>query len=290
MRALVDYGHAGGRNVDIVVWKDAQALTDPILREQYLSAVATAGATAIRLAYTGLGNQRSRELEKALLDAAARHQLQVIIDQGTQGVGENRTYPHLMARAGLRGLAWPGGPAEIPASHNTALPFTRQLGGPTDYKVVSLDANNLGPATLAQQLAMSGLTISPIQTWVSHPFLLNSHPELRSLLSSLPTVWDESIVLPGSTIGGAIAIARRSGQQWFLFAANGDASNSYSFGNINLGFLANRHYQALVIGDDPNGGLLRVDIPDINQSSSLSIDMLAGGGFVAMLSPIQTAP
>ncbi len=290
LRALVNFAHAGGRNVDIVVWKDAQALADPILREQYLGAVATAGATAIRVAYTGFGDQSSRELEKAILAAAARHQLQVIIDQGTQTVGENRTYPHLMARAGLRGLAWPGGPAEVPASHNTALPFTRQLSGPTDYKVVSLDSANLGTTTLAHQLAMSGLTTSPIQTWVGHPFLLNSHPELQPLLATLPTVWDESIVLPGSSIGGAVAIARRSGQRWFLFAANGDSGQSYSFGRIDLGFLGNTRYQALVIGDDQSGGLLRIDVPDLGQTSPLSIDLLPGGGFVTMLTPIQTIP
>ena len=286
LRALVDFAHAGGRNVDIIVWKNAFDLQDPVQREDFLTAVAAAGATGIRVGYDPAGTQAGRAFDDTLLRAAANHHLQIMFDQGAEPVGESRQYPNLMARAAVRGLAWPGGPAEVPPAHNTALPFTRQLSGPTDYKVVSLDPTGASATTLTHELAMSGLIVSPIQSWVAQPSLLASHSDWSELLIALPTVWDESIVLPGSRIGEAVAIARRSGQRWFIFAANGDALLSRSLGQTDLSFLGAVHYRAIVIGDDQNRAPIRIDIPDLAQGSPFSIDLLAGGGLVAMLTPL----
>jgi len=56
--------------------------------------------------------------------------------------------------------------------------------------------------------------------YAAHPkhILENPAPEL---IKTIPTVWDETIVLRPSEIGEVAAFARRSGDVWFVGIMNG---------------------------------------------------------------------
>jgi alpha-glucosidase len=99
------------------------------------------------------------------------------------------------------------------------------------------------------------------------------------MIKAIPSVWDETRVLPPSEIGELALFARRSGNRWFIAAMNGPAERTVK---VDLPFLARGAYQALIVRDrisDPAAVL--VETRTISQS--LEIPMRPSGGFVARL-------
>jgi alpha-glucosidase len=153
----------------------------------------------------------------------------------------------------------------LPASHNAALPFTRFVTGHADYTPILF--TNPGPTTWAHQVATLVTFLSPLQVFCEDPVLMMEDPVLQTalpLMQAIPTVWDETIVLPGSAIGGLAAIARRTGDSWFVGILNGRESREYEF---SLDFLQDGRYQGTVIEDDPNAP--RVNLVGLNQKADL---------------------
>ena len=61
------------------------------------------------------------------------------------------------------------------------------------------------------------------------------------MIKSIPSVWDETIVLPPSEIGEVALFARRSGDRWFVAAMNGSQARTVK---VDLSFLAVGTYKA----------------------------------------------
>ena len=61
---------------------------------------------------------------------------------------------------------------------------------------------------------------SPLLVYVAHPANMLANPSV-DVLKSIPTTWDETVVLPVSEIREVAAFARRSGNTWFLAITNG---------------------------------------------------------------------
>lgn len=102
------------------------------------------------------------------------------------------------------------------------------------------------------------------------------------MMKSIPAVWDETIVLPVSEIGELAAFARRSGNTWFLAIVNGPAAKTI---NIPLSFLGKGDYRAMLIRDNKNDvAAVEVENTTLKGGDSLTVEMLAGGGFIARFS------
>jgi alpha-glucosidase len=104
------------------------------------------------------------------------------------------------------------------------------------------------------------------------------------LIESVPAVWDETIVLPGSEIGECAAFARRTGETWFVAVINGGEARSLS---VPLTFLGEGRYQAVIV-KDRQGDPAAVDLERsrvLGKQDVLKIDCPAGGGFLARLRP-----
>jgi len=54
-----------------------------------------------------------------------------------------------------------------------------------------------------------------------HPEIILRHPAVE-VIKKIPSVWDETIVLPCSAIGEISAFAKRNGDRWFLSIMNGE--------------------------------------------------------------------
>ena len=61
---------------------------------------------------------------------------------------------------------------------------------------------------------------APLLVYAAHPANMLANPTV-DVLKNIPTVWDETVVLPVSEIREVAAFARRSGETWFLAMANG---------------------------------------------------------------------
>jgi alpha-glucosidase len=102
------------------------------------------------------------------------------------------------------------------------------------------------------------------------------------MIKAIPAVWDETIVLGGSEIGEVAALARRSGDAWFVAVVNGPAARTLQ---VPLSFLDGPDpYAALVVRDGKdNPDAVELDRLPLRRTDTLTIDLPAGGGYVARL-------
>ena len=97
-----------------------------------------------------------------------------------------------MAREGVYGLEQRSAPAW--AQHNTTLAFTRYLAGAGDYTPVVFGERRKD-TSWAHQIATAVVFTSPLLVFGGHPQSLLDNPAAE-LIKSLPSVWDETVVLP----------------------------------------------------------------------------------------------
>jgi alpha-glucosidase len=102
------------------------------------------------------------------------------------------------------------------------------------------------------------------------------------MIESIPSVWDETIVLPPSEIGEVALFARRRADRWFVAAMNGSQARTVT---IDLSFLGAGTYKGLIVRDEADDpAAVDMETPDIARGHELTIAMRAGGGFVLRLS------
>ena len=279
--------YAAKKNVAVLVWKQWADLRDP--RENYaqlrgwLDQVAAAGCVGAKVDFFNSEDLVTRQGEEAVLREAAKRRLLVNLHGCPKPVGESRTYPNELTREGVRGLElnfMSEGP--LPARHNAALPFTRYVVGPGDYTPVTFQPGHMGSTSVAHQLATAVVLTSPLLVLNEIPSNVLNHPvyEVPEILEALPSVWDETRVLPGSKIGDLAVLARRRGPCWFVAAVNGGSAREYQF---NVEFLSNGKWDATLISDGSDSPLaVRGRHEPVTSATTLHFNLLSCGGFVAM--------
>ena len=90
------------------------------------------------------------------------------------------------------------------ARHQTILPFTRYLAGPADYTTMVFTERRRD-SSVAQQIGTMVVFASPLLTIAANPQSMLDSPAV-DVIRSVPAVWDETIVLPGSEIGELAAL------------------------------------------------------------------------------------
>ena len=83
------------------------------------------------------------------------------------------------------------------------VPYPEKLTDATDKVVILVDHNEMAQAV--DKL---------------NPENILENPAVE-MIKSIPSVWDETIVLPGSEIGKTVGFARRRGQEWYIGVLNG---------------------------------------------------------------------
>jgi alpha-glucosidase len=228
MKKLVNYAHS--KSVGIFAWKDSNEIDDP--KEDYAEArdfldhAAHSGLAGVKIDFINGESKEKVDFERRVLQLCAERKLMIDFHGLQKPTGEERTFPNGMSREAVRGIElnrMKEGP--ITAAHNAALPFTRFAVGPADYTPVNLQWP--GATTWSHQLATAILLGSPWLVIAEDPEFLLENPDAApalSLFKELPTTWDETIVLPGSHIGGVVGLARRKGSSWYLAEINGTAA------------------------------------------------------------------
>jgi len=104
------------------------------------------------------------------------------------------------------------------------LPFTRMLAGMADYTPTHF-GERLADTTWAHQVANAVILQSPLLVYAAHPVNMLANPSV-DVLKSIPSTWDETVVLPVSELRQVAAFARRSGDTWFLAITNGSTARN----------------------------------------------------------------
>jgi alpha-glucosidase len=99
------------------------------------------------------------------------------------------------------------------------------------------------------------------------------------IIKSIPSTWDETIVLKNSKIGELAAFAKRKDNDWFIGIINGGKQKEYSF---DLSFIGKGKYNVVTVKDvigKPTE--MNVENSTIDRTGNITVKMDAGGGFVA---------
>jgi alpha-glucosidase len=245
LHELVDYGRAHG--VAIWVWKHYRGVQQREARRQFLEACHQAGVVGVKIDFMDSESKDMIDFYERTLRDAAEFQLMINFHGANKPTGESRTWPNEMTREGIRGLEYNKWSA-LPATHYATLPFTRYLAGHGDFTVCTLRPNFLKGTRAGLQLATSIVFTSPLMHWADTPSLY-LHSTTVDLIRSIPSLWDETRILPGSDIGKLAAFARRAGDTWFVGIINAGPAREYP---LKLDFLGPRDHDAWVASDHPD--------------------------------------
>ena len=290
---LVDYAKSNGRNIDIWVWKNWFELVDDAERMLFLQQVKDAGVAGVKIdSVYGVGSesQNAIRMDEVMLKDAAGLELMVNFHGTHKAHGLFRTYPNAITHEGLRGmetstLIYQANPEQlVPPEHNAALVFTRFLAGPGDYTPVTFDPPKLGKTTFTHQLALAGLFTSPLIHFADDPSILANQP-VSDILTAIPTAWDETVTIGPNKIGEFAMLARRKGEEWWLFGINGDSLNSLSIDDLELPFLGIRVFEMTLVTDQTAASFNRQNDILVSGRSKVDLDFLPGGGCVARFTP-----
>ena len=125
---------------------------------------------------------------------------------------------------------------------------------------------------------------SPLLVLCDSPKNYRGQPGIE-FLRDIPTVWDETVVLSGE-VGKSIAIARRSGNHWYLAAMNGDDAATLE---LPLKFLGKGKWTLRSFADRLDGKPTEITetVQPVDASTVLPVKLSDSGGFAAELTPTK---
>ena len=286
--------YAKSKGVKLSMWTLAMTLDRQL--DDALKQFNKWGVDFIMTDFMDRDDQKMVNFHERVTKACADARIMIMFHGSYAPKGFNRTYPNNLTREGLLGSEYNVWSDKVTARHNLILPFTRMLAGPLDYEPGLLD--NATPAqfaaikgkvmsqtTRSQQLAMFVVYDSPLQMFSGNPSQGFMEPAFMELLGSLPTTWDNTIILDGR-VGEYIITARQSGDNWFIAGMTGDEARDIS---INLDFLEKAQYTGIICKDGLNADKNAADYVlqniQVEKEKGISVHMAPGGGFVITLSP-----
>lgn len=281
IRELVDYSHQ--QNVKLWFWKHSRTLRTAQSREDFFALLSRYGVVGAKIDFFDHEAKEIIDLYQALLRTSAEHRILVEFHGANKPAGEARTWPNELSREAIRGLEYRS--MSLRSVHNTTLPFTRFLAGHADYTPVHFGERRR-ETSWAHQIATAIVFTSPLMIYGAHPQHILENPA-HDLIKTIPSVWDETIVLPQSEIGELAGFARRSGDTWFVGIMNGLTGKTIRASWKSLGA---KKYRATLVRDqmdDP--AAVKVENVSVAGGESLTIRMRAGGGFVARFEPTKQA-
>lgn len=255
-------------------------------REKEFSWLNEIGVSGIKVDFFGGDQQEMMKYYMDILEDAAKHKLLVNFHGATVPRGWTRTYPNLMTTEAVYGAEWynnAGVLTDMAASHNTTLPFTRNIVGPMDYTPVTFsNSQHEHKTSFAHELALAVVFESGLQHFADKPsayYGLTDAP--RKFLMAFPTTWDETKLIDGYP-GEMVVIARRKGKLWYVAGLNGkDTSQTL---NLSFTFLGNSDYSFQIFKDGEDTKSIASETRSVKKTDILHIQCLSRGGFAGVIS------
>ena len=229
-------------------------LNKPEDREKEFAWCEKIGVAGVKIDFFSGDCQRDMTYCIDLLESAAKHHLLVNFHGATVPRGWQRTYPNLMSTEGVYGAEWYNNVPTFTtqaASHNTTLPFTRNIIGPMDYTPCAFsDSQHPHITSDAHELALTVLYESALQHLADKPESYLIQPQqVQDFFGQLPTVWDETRYISGYP-GESVVLARRSGNTWYVAGING--TNDKKTLDVDLSFIDGADHSVQLFADaDP---------------------------------------
>ncbi|MDE3743812.1 glycoside hydrolase family 97 protein [Maribacter polysaccharolyticus] len=291
--------YAKSKNVDIILW----VLWKPLYEnpDEILKLYSSWGAVGIKVDFMQRSDQYVVDSYGKIAEIAAKYKLMVDYHGAFKPAGVERLWPNIVNYEAVRGNENNKWTDEITPEHNVTIPFIRMAAGPMDYTpgaMINMNqvnyetgAANFAPlftrpmsfGTRAHQVAMYIVYEAPLQMLCESPTIYYKEQETVDFITSIPTVWDETIVLEGA-VADYIVIARRNGDTWYIGAMTDWTPRDFE---IELSFLGEGTYTLKTFEDGINASRNAQDYKTTTQevypTSKLNLELSSGGGYSAII-------
>ncbi len=293
LKELADYG--AERNVGLILWAGYLAF-DRNMEEQckYFSDL---GIKGFKIDFMNRDDQPMTEFYRRAAETAARYNLVIDFHGAYKPAGFNRTYPNVLNFEGVHGLEtmkWSADTVDQ-VEYDVMIPFIRQAAGPMDYTQGAMrnaskgnyypcNSEPMSQGTRCRQLALYVVLDSPLNMLCDSPSNYTREPECTDFIASIPTVWDETVILDGK-MGDYIVTARRSGDTWYIGGLTDWTPRDIE---VDLSFLPQgKTFDADVFADGVNAHRKGIDYKrthsKVDASSRMKLHLAPGGGFAAVI-------
>ncbi|HKJ33969.1 MAG TPA: glycoside hydrolase family 97 protein [Balneolales bacterium] len=295
IKELAAYAHK--KHVGLILWCIARVLNSQM--QQAMDQFEKWGIAGVKVDFMDRDDQIEVNFYRRTAEMAAKHHLMVDFHGAFKPTGLSRMYPNVINREAVLGLEYNKWSKKDTPRHNVMLPFTRLVAGSMDFTPGSMHNYNkqdfrpimnrpMTMGTRCQQLAMYVAYYAPLQMLADAPTTYQADPNVLTYLKKVPTTWDQTVPIAGK-IGKYLLTARRKGNTWYV----GGMTN-WTPRNVNLflSFLGKGEYTAKVFSDGVNadriGSDYKLDTLKVNQKTNLLIHMAPGGGWVAVIKPVNS--
>lgn len=283
--------YAKSKNVRLLIWAHSLDI-ESFGVDAALKHLADLGFAGVKIDFLNSQSQETVQWCEKVLATAAKYHLLVDFHGTYKPTGLARTYPNFITQEGVLGNEYNKfGEGVITPQHTINLAFTRALLGPMDFtpggfvnrapKDFKITSPTQVMGTRARQLAMTVIYPSPLLVLCDSPKHYRDQPGI-DFLRSLPTVWDETVML-NAEVGKSIVIARRLGQRWYLAAMNGHAAASLT---VPLNFLGRKKWTLRCFADDPKAADYQAVVEStssVDGKTTLTLSLAPGGGLAGII-------
>jgi alpha-glucosidase len=287
---IIEY--ARSKNVKILLWLYSSDVNRNSALRQAFPLYHKWGVAGIKIDFMDRDDQQMVNWCREIIKCAAENQLLVDFHGAYKPDGIIRTYPNMITREGVMGNEYYKFSDKMSPEHNVKLAFTRMLAGQMDYtpggfkNVTREQFKQQTPAlvwnTRAAELSKFVIYESPLTVVCDHPDnILNQAG--ADFLKVVPTTWDD-IKFLGGYPGDYVAIAKRSGDRWFLGVMNNSKGKSI---DISLDFLPAGNYTIEIWADSKKSDTDPTDLKkserSVKSGDTIKVTLAKNGGFVAVI-------
>lgn len=257
-------------------------LNKPEMRQKEFAWLESMGVKGIKVDFFSQDSISTMNYFVDILEDAAKYHLMVNFHGASIPRGWQRTYPHMMSVEGVYGAEWYNNKETLTDSaawHNCTLPFTRNVVGPMDYTPCTFtDSQHPHITSNGHELALLVAFESALQHLADRPEGYHAQPaEVRSFISSLPTVWDDTKLLSGYP-SSYVVLARKSGTCWYIAGLNG--TNEKKSLAVDLSFIQEPVKKITLYADGEERNQFDIQMLSGLKKSVHEVDCLPRGGFV----------
>lgn len=296
LKELVDY--ATKKNVGIILWAGYYPFDKDM--ENTCKHYSQMGIKGFKVDFINRDDQPAVNFHYRCAETAAKYNLLIDFHGTYKPTGLNRTYPNVINFEGVYGLEQLkfSSRSNDQVTYEVTIPFIRQVAGPMDYtqgamrnatkeNFRTIYSEPMSQGTRCRQIAEYIVFDSPLAMLCDNPSCYEKDIDCTRFITSIPTVWERTIPLTGK-IGEYIAIARKSGSDWYIGCMTNWNERTLE---LDLSFLGEGNFKAEIFKDGINAykkaSDYKKEIIQIGVDKKLKIDMASGGGFAMRIYPIR---
>lgn len=290
LEELIRYGKEC--NVGIVLWAGYAAIDRDM--EEVCRHYSNMGIKGFKVDFMDRDDQKVVDFYYRMAETAARYHLFVDFHGAYKPTGLSRTYPNVLNYEGVFGLEQTKWGEDIDmVTYETTIPYIRMVAGAMDftqgamrnatksnYKAIYNEPMSQG--TRCRQLAEYVIFESPFNMLCDTPDNYRDNEECARLIATIPTTWDETVVLDGK-VGEYTVIARRKGNRWYIGGITDWNERTLT---LDLTPLNLDNDKGVIFRDGINASRNATDYVKENiivEENTIRLYMASGGGFVIIL-------